>query len=92
MEKNWRLILSKILSESYGDDTEFEKGGLLLLSYPVIEIFVSTDFLEDTNRIMFKLVSDVKSCMGLEGNQSNLDLDNISKLNKKIEMEDADFV
>lgn len=109
-----------ILSEPYGDDTEFEKGGLLLLSYPAIESFVLSNFLEDTYQLMFKLGSDVKTFMGLEQNQrivqfnkinsdtltfatneffkyiefieSNLDLDNIAELNKKIfEMEEADF-
>ena len=109
-----------VLSEPYGDDTEFEKGGLLLLSYPGIESFVLSNFLENTYELKFRLGSDVKTFMGLQENQRiiqfnkingdtllfaanellkyikfiecELDLDNISELNKKFfEMEEADF-
>ena len=58
----------RVLAEPYGDDTDYEKGGLLLLSYPAIESFVLSNFLEDTYKLRFRLGSEMKSFIGEEQN------------------------
>lgn len=54
----------KVLAEPYGDDTEYEKGGLLLLSYPAIESFILSNFIEDTYEMHFKLGKQMKTFIG----------------------------
>ncbi|MCI8598175.1 MAG: hypothetical protein HFJ10_07025 [Lachnospiraceae bacterium] len=68
-----------ILAEPYGDDTEFEKGGLLLFSYPSIESFVLSNFREDTYKYTFKLGSDLKTFIGLPENQREVQFNKISQ-------------
>ncbi len=71
----WYLSM---LTEPYGDDTDFEKGGLLLLSYPSIESFVLSNFRDDTHEYTFKLGKDIKSCIGLPENQKEIQFNKIT--------------
>lgn len=67
-----------VLAEPYGDDTDYEKGGLLLLSYPAIESFVVSNFIEDTYLLRFKLGKELKSFMGKEQNAKIIQFNKIT--------------
>lgn len=69
----------KVLTEPYGDDTEYEKGGLLLLSFPSIEAFVLSNFLEDTYKQRFQLGKDVKTFIGKSENQKIVQFNKIDE-------------
>lgn len=77
-EKLIQYYLS-ILNEPYGDDTADEKGGLLLLSFPAIESFVLSNFLEDTHKLQFKIGQDVKTFTGLPENQKLIQYNKIKE-------------
>lgn len=67
-----------VLAEPYGDDTDFEKGGLLLLSYPAVESFVVSNFIEDSYKAQFKLGSELKRFIGNEENQKIIQFNKIT--------------
>ena len=69
----------RVLAEPYGDDTEFEKGGLLLLSFPSIEAFVVSNFLEDTHKYEYKLGNELKKFMGSDENQKIIQFNKINE-------------
>lgn len=68
----------KVLAEPYGDDTDYEKGGLLLLSYPSIESFVVSNFIEDTYTLRFKLGREMKAFIGDKEKAKVIQLNKIS--------------
>lgn len=68
-----------VLTEPYGDDSQYEKGGLLLLSYPSIESFVVSNFKEDTYKLMFKLGKDIKKYIGQVENQKEIQFNKIDE-------------
>ena len=68
----------RVLTEPYGDDTEFEKGGLLLLSFPSIEAFVLSNFIENIHRSEYKYGHELKTFMGKEENQKTIQFNKIN--------------
>lgn len=69
----------RVLTEPYGDDTEFEKGGLLLLSFPSIEAFVLSNFIENTYMHEYKLGSELKTLMGDDENRKIVQFNKINE-------------
>lgn len=69
----------KVLNEPYGDDTENEKGGLLILSFPAIESFVISNFLDNTHELQFKIGQDVKTFIGSPENQKLIQYNKINE-------------
>ena len=68
----------RVLTEPYGDDTEFEKGGLLLLSFPSIEAFVLSNFINNIHKSEYKYGHELKTFMGKEENQKTIQFNKIS--------------
>lgn len=79
-----------VLAEPYGDDTDFEKGGLLLLSYPAVESFVVSNFIEESYKQQFKLGSELKTYIGNVENQRIIQFNKITP--STIEFATKEFV
>lgn len=68
-----------VLTEPYGDDTEFEKGGLLLLSYPSIEGFVVSNFVDNSYKLEYKYGHELKTFMGKTENKKTIQFNKINQ-------------
>ncbi|MGL5752159.1 MAG: hypothetical protein ACRCXT_16620 [Paraclostridium sp.] len=66
------------IDDSRSDEFKFNRQGLLLLSYPAIEAFTTSNFIDCSHNLNYKLGSDLKDYLEIEKiNQSKIDEDSL---------------
>ena len=68
------------IDDSRNDEFKFNRQGLLLLSYPAIEAFTSSNFIDNSHNLNYKIGADLKDYLELEKiNQSKINEDSLKQ-------------